>query len=189
MITTLHRQLLGLLALALCLAMTSGCTKAHKIRSLLSDAQHDFNAQHYDAAELEYRKVLRLSRGTEPVAYRQLGLLYYEEGRLGEANGYLTQALQLDPKNFQVQLKLAELNALGGRVPDALKLLEPVLLNDPANEDGLLLLVQLTRTNDLPALRTCPPCANGWKHSPAKEAKAWRHVSPLWVGLTSKNKS
>jgi tetratricopeptide (TPR) repeat protein len=131
--------------------MTAGCTKAAKARRLLAAAQRDFDAKRFDAAELEYQSVLRVSR-INPVAIRQLGLLYYEDGR-PEAFPYLTYALKQDPANLQVQLRLSELNAATGKPQDALQLLEPVLRNDPANDEALFLLAQLTRTNDLPALR------------------------------------
>ena len=122
--TALHRQFPNLLALALCLAMTAGCTKAAKARRLLSAAGRDFEAKRYDAAELEYESVLRLSR-LNPVAIRQLGLLYYEDGR-PEAFVYLKKALEQDPKNSQVQLRLAELYGASGGFSNALELLEPL---------------------------------------------------------------
>jgi tetratricopeptide (TPR) repeat protein len=149
--TALHRQFPNLLALALCLAMTAGCTKAAKARRLLSAAGRDFEAKRYDAAELEYESVLRLSR-LNPVAIRQLGLLYYEDGR-PEATAYLRKSFEQDPGHPQVRLRLAELYAAAGKTQDALPLLEPVLRSDPANDEALFLLAQITRTNDLPALR------------------------------------
>jgi tetratricopeptide (TPR) repeat protein len=148
---TLHRQWPNLLALVLCLAVTTGCTKGAKARRLLSDAQRDFDAKRYDAAELEYQSVLRVSR-LNPVAVRQLGLLYYEDGR-PEAFVYLKKALEQDPKNSLVQLRLSELYGASGKSSNALELLEPLARHDPPNDEALFLLAQLTPTNDLPALR------------------------------------
>jgi len=140
-----------LLALALCLVLSAGCSKASKARRILEAADRDFKAEKYDKAEAEYQSVFRVS-SLNPVAIRQLGFIYFEEGRQ-LAFVYLKRANEQDTNNAQVQLKLAELYADGGRSRDAIPLLESVMRSDPDNERALLLLTQLAPTNVLGSLR------------------------------------
>jgi tetratricopeptide (TPR) repeat protein len=142
---------LNLLALALCLALGSGCTKASKVRRHLASAERDYQAKKYDDAEIEYRSV-RLLSPADPLAIRRLGLIYFEEGRPREALLYLKRAIELEPKNPDVQLKLAEIYGGMGKLKEAVDLLGAALRSDPGNEHALLLLAQFSRTNDLPAL-------------------------------------
>src|SRR5579863_10012533 len=97
----LYRCLPCFLALSCSLVLGSGCSKAAKAKRLLSDADHDYQALQYDAAELKYKGVLRLSY-MNPVAIRQLGLLYAAEGRPAYAAGFLKKSLELEPNNVEV---------------------------------------------------------------------------------------
>ena len=93
-----------------------------------------------------------------------------------QSYAYLKKALEQDPKNPEVQLKLAETDGGAGQFKEAVALLGLVLNQGPGNERALVLLAQLSPTNDL------PPCASGWKHNCAREAKARRRL-PLGPGL------
>jgi tetratricopeptide (TPR) repeat protein len=146
----------NVLALTLCLFLGAGCSKASKARRVLAAADRDFQATNYDKAEAEYKSALRLS-SLDPVAIRQLGLIYFEEGRQPQpAFAFLKKANELDNKNTQVQLKLAELyGSTGGTnaITNAIALLKSVLQSDPVNEHAWHLLVQLAPTNELASLR------------------------------------
>ncbi len=133
------------LALACSLALGAGCSKAAKAKRLLSSADADYKAMRYDAAELEYRGVLRLSY-MNPAAIRQLGLIYYAEGRPEQAAAFLKKALELDPKNVEVQVRLAQTAATQGGTKAALGLAARVLQKEPTNEDALFLAVDMART-------------------------------------------
>jgi tetratricopeptide (TPR) repeat protein len=133
-------------ALACFLVLGAGCSKSAKAKRLLSAAEHDYQAQQYDAAELKYRGVLRLSY-LNPVAVRQLGLLYYAEGRPGQAAVYLQKSLEQDPKNLEVQVRMAQTMAMVGNGKRAVTLVSQVLEKEPANEDALLLSVDLARSS------------------------------------------
>jgi tetratricopeptide (TPR) repeat protein len=138
----------GLLTLALCLILSAGCSKAAKAKRLLASADVHFQAKKYDAAEIEYKSVLGLSL-LNPVAIRQLGFIYYEEGRSLMAFRFLQEALKQDPNNTEVQLKMAELYASGGELKRTQELLGSVLHADPGNEHALSLLAESSPTNDL----------------------------------------
>jgi len=139
-------------ALALCLILSAGCSKASKAKSLLGGANRDFQAQKYDQAESEYKSVLRLSQ-RDPVAIRQLGFIYFEEGRSRPAFQCLQEALRLDPTNTEAQLKMAEIYIGGGDSTNGLKQLELVLQADPGNQDALILLAQVSPANGLSSVR------------------------------------
>jgi tetratricopeptide (TPR) repeat protein len=135
----------NLLALALCLV--SGCTDSSKARRILAAAERDFQAEKYDKAESEYLSVFRYS-ASNPDAIRQLGFIYFEEGR-PQAFAFLFKANQQDAKNLKVQLKLAEIYGKGGRLTNAVPLLESVLQSQPGNEHALLLLSQWIPNTEL----------------------------------------
>src|SRR5580700_9130559 len=104
----------AILALALVALAGSGCTKQARKEHYLSLANQDYAAGNYDKAEIEYKDALQ-KVALDPVAVRQLGLLYSDEGRTLQAFSYLRKAAELDPKNATVQAKLALAEyALGG---------------------------------------------------------------------------
>jgi len=100
----LHQYLPVLLALALAGFAGSGCTKEILKNRHLSRGNSDFQAQKFDEAEIEYKKVRQVAPGNSE-AIRQLGLLYAEQGRLIDAYGYLGKAAELEPGNPTVHLK------------------------------------------------------------------------------------
>jgi tetratricopeptide (TPR) repeat protein len=152
MINPLRHRWPKFLALALCLTLSAGCTKAHKARRLVAAAQRDFQATNYDSAEIEFRSAARIS-SPNPDAIRGLGLLYFEEGRPQYAYSCLKETLKQDPANAQLQLKLAETCHDLGQAREALDLVTSVLKSEPANDHALVLLAQLSSTNDLLAIR------------------------------------
>jgi tetratricopeptide (TPR) repeat protein len=118
----------------------------------LAAADGDYKTQKYDAAEIEYQTVLSLAP-LDPAAVDRLGVIYAEEGRALQATRFLRKALEQNPQNHQVQLKLAEIYGGNRMTNEAVKLLASVLQAEPANESAMLLLVQLSGSNDLPGLR------------------------------------
>src|SRR5579864_692816 len=99
-----------LLALILVILAGSGCTKELRKNQHLARGNSEFRALHYDLAEIEYLKVLQVS-SLDPVAIRQLGLIYQDEGRLPRARPFLLKASQLESGNIEVLSKLC-LNCL-----------------------------------------------------------------------------
>jgi tetratricopeptide (TPR) repeat protein len=98
-----------------------------------------FAAQDYGGAEIEYRDVLRISP-VNPVATRQLGIIYSEQGRLAKAYKYLQRAALLEPENDTVLRKLgATFLAVGGH-GEARDAAMRILARQPDDDEGLLLL-------------------------------------------------
>jgi tetratricopeptide (TPR) repeat protein len=126
--------------------MGAGCSKSARAKRLLAAADQDFQSSQYDAAELKYRGVLRLSY-MNPVAIRQLGLIYFAEGRPTQAAPVLNKALELDSTNLEVAIKLAQSLLDLGKIKPAYILATKVLQKEPSNEDALLLWVDLARNS------------------------------------------
>ena len=98
----------------LLLAIGSGCAKQEESKETrLTRANDYFAAQQYDKAEKEYREVLRRTPA-DPVAMRQLGLIYYDQGQLPQAYPLLKKTVALEPDNLEVNFKLAQ-TYLSGR--------------------------------------------------------------------------
>jgi tetratricopeptide (TPR) repeat protein len=135
----------GLLALG-CLVLTAGgCTKQIRKQRLISQANRDFEAGKYDTAEGEYVRAIQINKN-DPVANRQLGILYSNEGNDIQALGYLRKALELTPDNPDAQLKYGMLYLTHGGYKEAAAAARKVLAIQPGTEDALLLLVDTART-------------------------------------------
>jgi tetratricopeptide (TPR) repeat protein len=173
-----YLHLPSILVLACCVFLGAGCSKSARAKRLISSADQDYKALQYDSAETKYRGVLRLSY-MNPVAIRQLGLIYYAEGRPTDAYAYLKKSLELQPGNSEVQLRLAQTIAGLGGPKDAAALASKVLQKTPGNEDALLLLVDVAHdVTNLAAVR------REIETLPAEGADAAAHASSLaWVDL------
>src|ERR1019366_1951310 len=94
------------LALLLLLAIAdTGCTAKMKAAYHQQRADRYYDAGQFDQAEIEYKNVLRNSPQNAQ-AWSRLGLIYFEEGRAGEAAQILMRARQFATNNLQVRLKL-----------------------------------------------------------------------------------
>jgi tetratricopeptide (TPR) repeat protein len=127
------------LAMALAVCAGTGCSKRARKERMLASANRDFQAGQYDKAEVEYRAVLQippLSSG----AVRQLGFVYFEEGRLSQAFPYLNKAAQLEPKNADVQIKLAATYLGARKYKEAREAVNKVLEQRPGDELALQIL-------------------------------------------------
>jgi tetratricopeptide (TPR) repeat protein len=127
-------------ALSLLAIASSGCSKQQDTKEAdLSRANDYFAAEQYDKAEKEYRDVLRLAPA-DPIAERQLGIIYYDQGQLPQAYSLLKKSAERQPDDLELQLKLG-LTYLSARDykqarDAALRILE----KQPGNEQALLLL-------------------------------------------------
>ena len=85
-----------------------GCAKEDDTQEQhLSRANGYLAAEQYYKAEKEYREVLRIAP-TDPVAQRQLGIIYLDQGQLPQAYPLLKKAAELKPDDLEVQLKLGQ---------------------------------------------------------------------------------
>jgi len=128
------------------LAATGGCTQQARRALHLSRGEHDFKAEKYEEAEIEYRAVLMLAP-FDPTATRQMGLLYYNDGLLVRAFPYLLKVAQSKQKDVEVQLKLAMTYLSLGSTRDAVATAKKVLELRPGDEDAMLLLCETARAS------------------------------------------
>ena len=126
-------------ALVLIAALGFGCSKQPDAKDqALSQANDHFAAGRYEAAENEFRKVLRLAPA-EPLALQRLGSIYFDQGKLRQAFPLLRQSAELQPDNLDVQLKLGQIYLSGGELRQARDAALRVLNKQPGDQEALLL--------------------------------------------------
>jgi tetratricopeptide (TPR) repeat protein len=136
---TSARKLQLLLAFFLAIA-SAGCSKeseskeAHLARAkqYLADAQ-------FDKAETEYRDVLRLD-AADPVALRDLAIMYQEQGQPLQASQLLKKAAELLPDDPALQLRLAQNLLLQGEYQEAREAALRALDKQPGQPEALILI-------------------------------------------------
>src|SRR6516162_5805116 len=90
----------AIVALALTAVVNASCSKQGSSKeATLSRANDAFAAGRYVEAEKDYREVLRLSPD-DPVAVRQLGIIYEDQGQHLAAYPQLKKAAELEPGNL-----------------------------------------------------------------------------------------
>ena len=136
---------ISIVLLALALGALTGCGKEAKKNRFLERAEQDFKKGEYQKAEINYLNVIKVA-GLDPVAVRQLGLIYSEQGRLLQAFSYLQKAAELEPENADVHLKLGQAYLALRKQKEAGDHALLVLASKPGHEEALLLLAESAGT-------------------------------------------
>jgi tetratricopeptide (TPR) repeat protein len=126
-------------ALGLMILLGAGCSREARKARYLERAERNYQSSQYDKAEIEYLNVLRLDPRNE-TAYRRIGTIYFDQGRLPTAFQFLIRARQLDTNNFEVRLKLGLIYLSTRNFKEARNESISILNSQPANEDAILLL-------------------------------------------------
>ncbi|MDE3067267.1 MAG: tetratricopeptide repeat protein [Verrucomicrobiota bacterium] len=138
----------GVLAL-----VNTGCSAKFKSAYHLNRANRYFTAGNYDAASIEYQKVLR----TDPQsakAWGRLGIIFFDEGRMAQVLPVLTRAAQLDANNLDVRIKLGEVYLTVAKMKEARAEAEFVLERNPKDSTAPILLAESAfSTNDIESVR------------------------------------
>jgi tetratricopeptide (TPR) repeat protein len=130
----------AIFALALTAVVNASCSKRDLSKDeILSRANDAFAAGQYADAEKDYRAVLRLTP-TDPVAVRQLGIIYADQGQLIAAYTQLKKAAELEPDNLEVQLRLGQTYLSAGGAKEARAAALQILDKEPTNSQALILL-------------------------------------------------
>jgi tetratricopeptide (TPR) repeat protein len=142
------------LALLLLLAIVdTGCTAKMKAVYHQQRADRYYDAGQFDQAEIEYKNVLRNDQQNAR-AWSRLGLIYFDEGRAGDAAPILNRASQLDTNNLQLRLDLGTLYLGVGKIKEAREMASFVLGKDPRNDQAPILLAGgAISTNDINEIR------------------------------------
>src|SRR6202030_3205083 len=141
-------NLRSMCAIALLAFSASACSKAEPTgEQILSRANEALAAEQYDKAEKDFREVLRRTPA-DPMALRQLGIIYHDQGQIIQAYPLLKQAAELRPDDVDVQLKFGMTLLVLREFTQARDAARQVLDKEPANEHALLLLVDTAITLD-----------------------------------------
>jgi tetratricopeptide (TPR) repeat protein len=144
-ITKLGFRLLLALLLPLLASMVFGCAKEEDNKEQhLTRADQHFSANQYGKAEKEYRDVLRLAP-EDPVALRQLGIIYLDQGQIVQAYPLLKKAVELQPDDPESQFKLGEIFLATGDSTQARASASQILEKQPDHEKALQLLAYASR--------------------------------------------
>jgi tetratricopeptide (TPR) repeat protein len=131
-----------LFALASLLSLTfSGCSKAAKTARHLADADKYYAAGDYDKAEIEYQNVLQIDH-ENATAIGRLGLIYFDQNRLGRVYPFLLKAHELQPDNLEIRLKLGRIDLSAGKMKEARDEAEFILKHEPGNAEAIYLLAE-----------------------------------------------
>jgi tetratricopeptide (TPR) repeat protein len=142
--TVLERYRLLIFALSLVAIASSGCSKQRDSKEAhLSRANDYFAAEQYGNAEKEYRDVLRFAP-PDPVALRQLGIIYQDQGQLPQAYPLLKKSAELLPDDLEVQFRLGEIFLLLRDYKQARDAASRILEKQPGHEKALVLLADAT---------------------------------------------
>jgi tetratricopeptide (TPR) repeat protein len=126
-------------------AAGGGCTKAARSSRGIERGDRYFQAGQMDKAEASYQSAARLLNPYNPAALRQLGLLYFAEGRTLMALKYLGQSAKTEPDNAVIQADLAALWISLGGFAEAADAAKKALQVQPGNQDALVALCNSAR--------------------------------------------
>jgi tetratricopeptide (TPR) repeat protein len=136
-----------LLSAGLLILLCSGCSKESKKIRYLAQADGYVAAGKYDDAEIAYKNVLQLDP-LDSEAISRLGLIYDEEGRLGQAYSYLKKGSELKPDNLVLRMKLGAIYMALGQLDEAKKEANYVLDHNPGDAEAPLLLANAINQQD-----------------------------------------
>jgi tetratricopeptide (TPR) repeat protein len=122
-------------------ALMPGCTQQARKARHEAKADKYYDAGQYPQAEVEYLNAARLDN-TDSHAIGRLGLIYFEQGRIGRAYPFLMKAKELDPNNLQVRLKSGFLNLTLGNTKAAREDALAILDKDPNYPEAAFLLAE-----------------------------------------------
>jgi len=142
-----HKLIRVLLGLCLAGTLMAGCSQESKKAKIEQRAEAYLKAGDYDRAELEYKNLLRLDP-TNRVALRNLGVMFYEQGRLRPAFELLSHARKIFPDDVEVRVKYAMLMLPSGQAGESRDEALQLLALQPTNQDAMLLLVDSSRTSN-----------------------------------------
>jgi tetratricopeptide (TPR) repeat protein len=132
------------IGVALLLLLAAGCSTESRKARHLERANRYFQAGEIDKAEIEYANVLRLD-AANAAAVRQLGLIYFDQGKPANAYPLLKQSESLAPDDLEVRLKLASLYLAGQKFKEVREEAEYILQQQPGHDEALVFLSDAAR--------------------------------------------
>ena len=130
----------------------SGCSKRSRAEHHLKYADRCYEIGQQDQAEMEYLAVLQ-NDPQNARALRNLGFIHFRQARYETALQLLSAARSVLPDDQEVRLKYAELLATIQAIPEARAELLLILQRTPDNDTAVILLADLTGTNQITEVR------------------------------------
>jgi tetratricopeptide (TPR) repeat protein len=139
--------------LCACFLFGNGCSKARKTSALLTRAERHLQEGKKEAAKIELINVLRLD-GTNAIAIRKLGQVFFSEGEFRSAFAFLNEAKKSSPEDTELRLMLAQIYQSGRQVKESHAEARAILEKSPTNDTAIVLLsTTLAKPEDLPDAR------------------------------------
>lgn len=126
------RSTVLLLSVLLVAFASTGCTKQSRIAKHLKAADRHFQSGDYDRAEVEYRNTLQLDPANAS-AIARLGIVYFDQGRMGRAAPFLAKAKEVAPMDLDARYRLGATYLALNQPDDARREAEFLLQQDPAS--------------------------------------------------------
>ena len=123
----------------------SSCAKARK-SAHMADATRFFENGDYQKAEIEYKNVLQ-AEALNPDAICQLGIIFFDEGRLRQSIPYLLKAVELKPGNLEVRRRLAQFYQAFGKTKEASEQARFILEHKPTDDMAPWILIEASLAN------------------------------------------
>jgi tetratricopeptide (TPR) repeat protein len=148
----------GLLA-----TLCSSCSPPARLARHLERADRYFHSGEYDQAEIEYANALQMDP-LNPPATSQLGIIYYDQGRLEWALPRLLKGRELQPDNLALRLRLGQMYFALGKFREARDEANFILDRNPQDAEAPLLLAKTAlKPDEIEAarqrLKNLPPAA------------------------------
>src|SRR5262249_20935560 len=140
-----RKQIIRLSVISVLLLLSCSCTPEMKKTRALQQGESHFKAGDYDAAKIEYLKVLRLDAGNA-VALARCGAMWAAEGVPLRAGPFLMEARKKTPQDPDNRYKLALVYVQVNQVQEAFKEATEILKLAPDHGPALALLAETAVT-------------------------------------------
>src|SRR5262252_2596154 len=168
------------LSLVMGLVAPVGCSRSPEAKKArhLERGDRYFAQKQYEDAVIEYQRAIRID-AKDTRAMTRVGLSLYELGAPAQAFQYLVKALELDPDNAEVRLKLGTIFLQARQLEKAWEQATLVLEKDPKALDGLVLLANAANSPERvdAAIRR----VEGLRTDLASSAKLYLALGALYV--------
>ena len=135
---TSQKQIIRLAVISVLVLLSCSCTPEMKKTRALQQGESHFKAGEYDAAKIEYLKVLRLDPGNA-VAYARCGAMWAAEGAPLRAGAFLMKAKEFAPKDLDNRYKLALVYVRVNQPQETFKEATEILKQAPDHGPALVL--------------------------------------------------
>ncbi|MEP6937830.1 MAG: hypothetical protein ABI871_07150, partial [Chthoniobacterales bacterium] len=142
---TPYSALSRIILLSLIAAVVAGCSEEARRSWHLQRAERYMKAGEVEKAKIEYLKVVQ-SDGQNATAFRQVGLIWLEQGALLRAAPYLVKARELAPNDVENRVALTRVYLAVGRLANGTKEASAILQQAPNNGEALLYLAKAAQT-------------------------------------------